>query len=146
MRALENSKKSHGTKIFGFSNSTKYIKTFLLYANFHICLLENNHLKFLQIQNVTMCIVEKSSQLGFWGSLWLMISVEILDLEVSYVTEPALVRRNSKYVKSPSLSFAHLLQLHCKHGRWDTGAKEEFSPLKDRIFPALSLKIGSRPS
>ena len=54
MRALENSKKSHGTKFLGFSNFMKFIKTFLLYANFHICPLKNNHLKFRQIQNVTM--------------------------------------------------------------------------------------------
>ena len=54
MKALENSTKSHGTKFFGFSNSTKYIKTFLFYANFHICPLKNNHLKFRLIKNVTM--------------------------------------------------------------------------------------------
>ena len=49
------SKKSHGTKIFGSQNYSKYEKVFLFYANFHISTQKNNHLKFRQIKNVTEC-------------------------------------------------------------------------------------------
>ena len=48
----------HGSKNFGFSNSSKYTKTMLFYANFHICPLKNNHFKFRQIKNVTMWVGE----------------------------------------------------------------------------------------
>ena len=53
MGPLEMSKKSHGTEIFGSQNISKYEKVFLFYANFHISLQKNNHLKFRQIKNVT---------------------------------------------------------------------------------------------
>ena len=53
------SKKSHGTKIFGSQNYSKYEKVFLFYANFHKSPQKNNHLKFRQIKNVTECNVAK---------------------------------------------------------------------------------------
>ena len=57
MGTLDTSEKCHQTKIFGFYNFPKYIKMFLLNAIFHIGPLEKNHLKFRQIQIVTMCLV-----------------------------------------------------------------------------------------
>ena len=54
------SKQSHGTKIFGFQNSSKYEKVFLFNTNFHRSPQKNNHLKFRQIKNVTVCILNKT--------------------------------------------------------------------------------------
>ena len=51
------SKKSHGTKIFGFPNSSEYEKVLLFNTNFHRSPKKNNHLKFRQIRNVTVCTV-----------------------------------------------------------------------------------------